>query len=395
VSEFSAALQAWRDAGRVFEFRDTPVFVREHGDASKPTLLLLHGFPTASWDWHKLWSELSVEFHLLAPDFVGYGFSAKPLRCWTIPEQADMVEALVESSATYPYHILAHDYGDSVAQELLAREGERSRRGERCIGSAMLLNGGLFPESHRPRPIQRLLAGRLGGLAVYALNRYLFERSFNRILGRDGQMKSESIAELYKLICHNDGKRRIPGLLGYLAERIAQRERWTAALTDSPVPLRLLIGGADPISGRHMADRFAELVPRGSIEILSAVGHYPQLEAPDRTLAAVRRFHSIVMPVAKTEAPPPAVQPVREKAASRRKSAVRKIAAKNLAEQMDSRAPRADALSNDSIVVDEPAVSGELFTPEKSVGTNPSATVEKAAGKTKRSRSRKRVAPST
>jgi pimeloyl-ACP methyl ester carboxylesterase len=320
VSEFSDRLKAWRDGGGLFAFRDAQVFVREQGDADKPSLLLLHGFPTASWDWHKLWPDLSSEFRLLAPDFVGYGFSSKPVRSWTICEQADMVEALVESRAIRSYHILAHDYGDSVAQELLAREGERRVKGEQRIVSAMLLNGGLFPESHRPQPIQSLLAGRWGGLAIHAMNRYLFGLSFNRILGRDGQMNSADIADLYKLICHNQGKLRIPGLLGYIAERVVRRERWSAALTDSPTPLRLVIGGADPISGRHMADRFAELVPRGSIEILSDVGHYPQLEAPGRTLAALRRFQMAIAPPA-PERPPLPESPAKKKAAGRKRSA--------------------------------------------------------------------------
>ena len=54
------------------------IFYREAGDPSRPTILLLHGFPTSSHMFRDLLTELADEFHLVAPDYPGYGFSAMP-----------------------------------------------------------------------------------------------------------------------------------------------------------------------------------------------------------------------------------------------------------------------------------------------------------------------------
>ncbi|RMH16697.1 MAG: alpha/beta fold hydrolase, partial [Gemmatimonadetes bacterium] len=49
------------------------MFYRVGGPADAPALVLIHGFPTASWDWHLLWPKLAERFRLLAFDLIGYG----------------------------------------------------------------------------------------------------------------------------------------------------------------------------------------------------------------------------------------------------------------------------------------------------------------------------------
>jgi len=54
---------------------------------------LIHGFPTASWDWNKIWNALKKKYHLLAPDLIGFGFSDKPKKYnYSIMDQADLIE---------------------------------------------------------------------------------------------------------------------------------------------------------------------------------------------------------------------------------------------------------------------------------------------------------------
>lgn len=81
-----------------------------------------HGFPTASWDWHKLWPEFVKHYRVIALDMIGFGFSDKPINYhYSIGDQADLQQALLTSLGISSIHLLAHDYGDTVAQELLAR----------------------------------------------------------------------------------------------------------------------------------------------------------------------------------------------------------------------------------------------------------------------------------
>jgi pimeloyl-ACP methyl ester carboxylesterase len=83
----------------------------------------------------------------------------------------------------------------------------------------------------------------------------------------------------------------MPRLLRYIDERRRQRTRWVGALTQTRLPLRLINGPEDPVSGAHMARRYAELVPNADIVSIPGIGHYPQVEAPDRVLRAFLEFH--------------------------------------------------------------------------------------------------------
>ncbi|MGB0907384.1 MAG: alpha/beta fold hydrolase, partial [Maricaulaceae bacterium] len=107
---------------------------------TKETILLIHGFPTSSWDWAKIWTPLSEKYHLIAMDMLGFGLSDKPdPHDYSIHEQADIVEALIEKLGLTTFHVLAHDYGDTVAQELLARQNAGTGRGD--WKSICFLNG--------------------------------------------------------------------------------------------------------------------------------------------------------------------------------------------------------------------------------------------------------------
>src|SRR5690349_7698948 len=113
-------LEEWRAQGRSYEHHRQEIFYRDEGAGE--ILLCIHGFPTASWDWHAIWPELVARFRVIAPDMVGFGFSAKPADySYSIMDQADLHEGLLASLGIRRAYILAHDYGDTVAQELLAR----------------------------------------------------------------------------------------------------------------------------------------------------------------------------------------------------------------------------------------------------------------------------------
>jgi pimeloyl-ACP methyl ester carboxylesterase len=109
----SSAIADWRAAGTYFEHRGHRIFWREGGLPDAPVLLLIHGFPTASWDWEAVWPELAMRYRLLTLDMIGFGFSDKPLDYdYSILDQADLCEALLRERGVGDYHVLAHDYGN-------------------------------------------------------------------------------------------------------------------------------------------------------------------------------------------------------------------------------------------------------------------------------------------
>jgi pimeloyl-ACP methyl ester carboxylesterase len=291
----SPLLDRWRAAGDYISFRGHDIFYRDSGARQDgATLLLLHGFPTASFDWHFIWDSLTMRFRVVTADMLGFGFSAKPTTArYSIFTQADLFEALADRLGIREAHLLAHDYGDTVAQELLARfSNGRSTEGVRLrIRSACLLNGGLFPEAHRALLIQKLLASPVGPLIARLQTRRAFDRRLAGIFGPDTKPTPGELAVYWALITERSGQRLFPKLIGYIAERRQNRERWVGALQSSPLPIRFINGLEDPISGAHMAARYRELIPNPDVVELPGVGHYPQHEAPQRVLDALFAFH--------------------------------------------------------------------------------------------------------
>ena len=79
-------------------------------------------------------------------------------------------------------------------------------------------------------------------------------------------------------------------LIRYMPERRVNRERWVTAMQATAVPLRVIDGAVDPISGAHMVARYRELIAKPDTVLLEGIGHYPQTEAPDQVLAHYLQF---------------------------------------------------------------------------------------------------------
>jgi pimeloyl-ACP methyl ester carboxylesterase len=97
---------------------------------------------------------------------------------------------------------------------------------------------------------------------------------------------------MWRQITEHDGAAVLPKLISYLGERRAHRERWVGALTSTSVPLRLIDGLRDPISGTDIVARYRELVRNPDVVELPDAGHYPQLEAPDAVASAILEHFS-------------------------------------------------------------------------------------------------------
>ena len=286
MSAATLTLDDWIDRAQFFDHESHRIayWVAGHG---RP-LLLIHGFPTSSWDWHRVWGPLAVNRRVIACDMLGFGLSAKPRSGYSIRRQADIQIELLQELGITDFDVIAHDYGDTVGQELLARRNEQGA--DFGLGRMLLLNGGLFPEQHRMLPIQRLGSSPFGFLVGRLMNRQRFGQNFLRIFGAHTQPSEQELDEFWRLIAINDGHRISHTLMHYIAERRKYRERWVGALQQAAVPLKLVDGGVDPISGKHMVEYFRKLVPGAKAVCFDDIGHYPQTEAPDRLLPEVWDF---------------------------------------------------------------------------------------------------------
>jgi pimeloyl-ACP methyl ester carboxylesterase len=290
AGKLSNDLANWKASGEWLDLCGHQIFVRDDGDSQLPTLLLIHGFPTSSWDWYGVWDELKTRFRLVALDMLGFGYSDKPnVSTYSIHGQADIVEALVVAKSLDQFHVLAHDYGDTVAQELLARQQTGSGAGEWL--SCCFLNGGLFPETHRAILTQKLLLSPLGAVVNKLAGYKQFSANFSSVFGEQTKPTEKELQIFWQLINENDGKHIFHNLIAYMRDRKLHRQRWVVALQQATIPLALINGSVDPVSGAHMVARYKELECRlDYLGVLASIGHYPQVEDPTGVVGHFNNF---------------------------------------------------------------------------------------------------------
>ena len=279
-------LSQWRSSGHFLNVDGQQVFYKTEGTG--PVLLLIHGYPTASFDWAKIWPKLTTQFHCVTLDMPGFGFSDKSPKKYLIKEQADAISEVIRHLGITSAHVLSHDYGDTVAQEMMAQQLENDLAFR--IESLHLLNGGLFPETHRALPIQKLLLSPIGGLLIRFLNKNAIRKSMHNIFGPNTPPSDQDINDFWTLISTNNGHQHMHLLLDYMKQRKQYRERWVSALQNANAPLRLTAGMADPISGAHMVARYKQLIPNADVIELDQIGHYPQIESAEAVVKSITSF---------------------------------------------------------------------------------------------------------
>jgi len=289
-------IKTWRDKGRLVDLAGHEIFVvdsagQDDASSAKPVLMLVHGFPTASVDWAPMWDKLATHFRLLALDMLGFGFSDKPdgRQHYSIHGQADLFEALAAKYKVDTYHLFVHDYGVSVAQEMLSRDADRETQ---TIKSCCFLNGGLFPETHQALLIQKILLGPFGKLLNLLSNFKTFKKSFSHVFGEHTKPSEEELAAFWGVINYNQGKHILHNGITYMDDRKKHRSRWLHTLQNATLPLSLINGSVDPVSGAHLVDRYKELNCRlDHVEQLETIGHYPHVEAPEAVSDAYLAFY--------------------------------------------------------------------------------------------------------
>ncbi len=272
--------QEWYKESSYFHHNNLEINYKRNGTGE--ALLCLHGFPTSSWDFAPMWKGLNEKFDTIIFDLIGMGKSDKPNSKITVGMQADVAENLLLHFGIKEAHIFAHDLGDTVAQELLARQENNTNKIN--WKSCTFMNGGLFPESHQPRFIQKLLLSPIGGIIAKFSSKKTFQRTMNNIFSKEHPPTQAFIDESWELMIYKNGRQALPHLIRYMTERKINRERWVSPLANKIIPMRMINGTQDPISGRHLAERFQEIVPDAEVIFLENAGHYPHVEVADEVL---------------------------------------------------------------------------------------------------------------
>ncbi len=271
----------WRDRGQLLEVGGREVFVVRGGSEGVP-LLLLHGFPSSSFDWRRLVGELG-DRAWVALDFIGFGLSAKPRVVNDLRDQAGVVEAVLAQCGIDCVRIVAHDMGTSVANELMARDIE-DRLPFEC-DAALLFNGSMVVERASLTWEQKVLRSRAGFLLSALSNKLSLKRGLGGTFSEE-HPSAEELRCQWALVAHR-GQPQPPSR--NRIHRPADRARAPLArrytrLARAP---ELAWGLEDPVATTDVLAAVRELRPTAPVQELAGLGHYPQIEDPTRMASLV------------------------------------------------------------------------------------------------------------
>jgi len=284
VSGHAQAVAQWYERGSVRTVAGHDVFVIDEPAVREDAapVLVLHGFPTSSYDWQHAFDVLRARRRVVLVDYPGYGLSAKPDMAYSLFGQADVVQALVSALGLSEVALVTHDVGDSIGGELLARDLDGTLGFH--VTQRVVTNGSIYMDLVQlSRGQQALLA--LPDAALPAESRLSVE---GIEAGLAGTFAAESTVDpvelrtMAELVRRADGDRVLPRLIRYIDERRVHERRWTGAIESHPASLHVIWGDRDPIAVWPMAERLARARPDARIERLDGVGHYPMVEAPAR-----------------------------------------------------------------------------------------------------------------
>jgi len=255
-------------------------------------LLILHGFPTSSFDYAAVLDGLRAGRRVLLLDMVGYGLSSKPDRAYRMALQADVASAFVRELGLERLALLTHDVGDTVGGELLARRAEGTWPVE--VTRRVLTNGSIYVAQAHLSDGQLLLLGLpdevlAPGIPIDATSiaRSLRETFSPHTPTVPAGWPEDPVPAAAAQVVHDDGHQLLPRLIRYVEERRADERRFTGAIETDPSPLTVVWGLDDPIAVTSMVDTLVAARPDTTVTRLEGVGHYPMVEAPQRFLDAV------------------------------------------------------------------------------------------------------------
>jgi pimeloyl-ACP methyl ester carboxylesterase len=283
----AVAVARWQAGGTTVDVDGVAVFVHDTPAGAEdglPPLLVLHGFPTCGWDYHRLVEGWAERRRVLVPDIPGHGLSAKPDRRYGIRWFADCVQGAVQALGVGEVDLLTHDIGDSIGGELLARSLEGELPFE--VRSRVLTNGSIYMDLVQLSQGQQLLLS-LPDEITDLVTRDGWLGGLRGTFASGSEVEHDELEVLWHLASHEGGHRLLPRVIRYIEDRRKEERRYTEPIEVHPSPLGVVWGALDPIAVVAMAHRLVTARPGTPLVVLDDVGHYPMLEAPTRFGEAV------------------------------------------------------------------------------------------------------------
>jgi pimeloyl-ACP methyl ester carboxylesterase len=267
---------------------DLRIFYREAGDASKPTIVLLHGFPSSSYSFHDLIPRLADRFHVLAPDYPGMGHSDAPaanvLRP-TFDDVAQAIDAFIAQRAPGQVILYMHDLGGPIGMRIAMAHPER-------IAGLIFQNTVISVDGWNPEILKRY--ERLGGpetpdklaeaeqLATVGRDRFLHQTGAHR---PDALNPDNWAIDAYAF---SIAEKRIfmSRLLMNVTSNVQHYPAWNAYLKERQPKTLVVWGRNDPLMTPANAELVKQDVPTAEVRYFDG-GHFVLDEYSDAIADAI------------------------------------------------------------------------------------------------------------
>ena len=291
---YSPLAEDWYRAAQTFEWTSTTannngqrvqVSYRTFGSRSNPAIVMLHGYPTSSFDFREMIEFLEDDYFVATLDFPGFGFSDKPQGDYSymLADDAKLVDHYVkEILGLTSFSLFTHDRGVSVGLAFLGNYLANENK-QYEITYHFLSNSGMFLPLANLFPGQTVLLDPVLGPEATARN----QARPRRTEGSPEQLANADIQAF------NDGIGARLGVGKYLLERVANEYAWLENLPKSPVPVAYIWGLLDPVNPVRIANHvwatyLNDRPVESSLWYMPTAGHYPQRDEPEEMANIVR-----------------------------------------------------------------------------------------------------------
>jgi pimeloyl-ACP methyl ester carboxylesterase len=271
---------------RTIEVDETEIFYREAGDPAAPTLLLLEGFPSSSAQYEHLIGRLTDRYHLVAPDYPGFGRSPALAGETTFDRVADAIDGFTEATGLDRFSVYMFDFGAPVGFRLATRHPER-------ITGLVIQNGNAYDEGLGPRmqDLKPYWADRAGNESAI---RTLLQLNVTRSQYVDGvpdpEIVNPDLWELDQRYMDLPGRDRVMlDLLFDYQSNVALYPSWHEYLRIHQPPALLAWGRNDAFFPEAGAHAYLRDLPEAELHLLDT-GHFATATHSDEIAELVGAF---------------------------------------------------------------------------------------------------------
>lgn len=283
---------------RTVEIDGIKLFYREAGPADAPVVVLLHGFPASSFMYRELMEQLAGQFHVIAPDYPGFGYSDAPSTqafSYTFDHLTDIIEKFTDRLGLNQYGLYMQDFGGPVGFRLASRHPER-------VSALIVQNANAYEEGLPDsfwKPVRTLWQdpsqANFDKIREAAMSDQALEWNYTHGVQEPARVNPDSWVLQRTLVNRPGNKDIMLALLYDYRANLGQYARWHEYFRKHQPPILIVWGKNDIIFPAEGARAYLRDLPRAELHLLDT-GHFALEDKGDEIARLMLDFFDRKLP---------------------------------------------------------------------------------------------------